>query len=162
MSKKALYAGSFDPLTSGHLDLITRAAKLCDELVVGVIANPDKKPLFSLEERASMIAEVTKDIPNVSVDCFSGLLAEYVNKNEFDMVVRGLRAASDFESEQMMAQMNARLYDDKVETVFLMTSPAYSFVSSSMMKEVYRLGGNIDGLVPEHVLKCIKEKIKPQ
>ena len=160
MNKKALFAGSFDPLTSGHLDLIQRAAGFCDRLVVGVIANPGKSPLFSLEERVAMIKEVTKDIPNVSVECFSGLLAEYVNKNGFDMVVRGLRTASDFESEKMMAQMNARLYEGRVETVFLMTSPEYSYISSSMMKEVFSLGGSIEGLVPEHVLSCMKAKIK--
>lgn len=158
MSKKALFAGSFDPLTSGHLDLIKRSAGLCEHLVVGVVANPGKNPLFSLEERKAMIEEVTKDIPNVSVDSFSGLLADYVNANGFDMVVRGLRAASDFESEQMMAQMNSRLYRDGVETVFLMTSPEFSYISSSMMKEVASLGGGIDGLVPDHILKCIKDK----
>lgn len=158
MSKKALYAGSFDPITNGHLDLIRRASKLCDELVVGVIVNPNKKPFFTLEERVDMIEKVTKDLGNVSVDSFSGLLADFVNKNDFDLVVRGLRATSDFESELAMAQMNDRLYKDKVETIFLMTAPEYSFVSSSMMKEVFALGGEIEGLVPDHVLECMKKR----
>ena len=157
--KKALYAGSFDPMTNGHLDLISRASKLCDELVVGVIANPNKKPLFTIGERVKMIEEVTACFPNVKVDSFSGLLADYVNKGDFDIVVRGLRATMDFESEIQMAQMNDRLYHDKVETVFLMTSPKCSFISSSMMKEVFFLGGSIEGLVPDSILEHMKEKV---
>ncbi|MEA4923491.1 MAG: pantetheine-phosphate adenylyltransferase [Eubacteriaceae bacterium] len=155
---KALYAGSFDPLTCGHLDLIRRAAKTCEKLVVGVIENPSKKPLFSAEERMKMIKEATKPIKNVEVDSFSGLLAEYVNKNGFDIVVRGLRGSTDFEYEIQMAQMNARLYEGRVETVFLMTDPGYSFISSSMAKEVSSLGGSIEGLVPDIVLSKMEEK----
>ncbi len=158
MKRKALYAGSFDPLTNGHLDLIKRASKLCDELVVGVIVNPNKTPFITVEERKKLIKAVTKDIENVQVDSFSGLLADYVNENGYDMVVRGLRAASDFETEQAMAQMNDRLYKDKVETIFLMTSPEFSFVSSSGVKEVFKLGGKIDGLVPEYVLDYMKRE----
>ena len=158
MSSKALYTGSFDPMTNGHLDIITRSAKMFDELVVGVIVNPNKHPLFTRDERVSMIEEITADLPNVTVDSFEGLLADYVNKNHFDAVVRGLRATSDFEYEIQMAQMNARLFHDGIESVFLMTSPEYSFISSSMMKEVVSLNGCVNGLVPETILKRIKEK----
>ncbi len=157
--RRALYAGSFDPITNGHLDLIKRASKLCDELVVGVILNPQKKTTFSVEERCKIIGEVVKDIENVSVDSFQGLLAEYVNKEKFTMVVRGLRGNSDFDSEIQMAQMNANLYEGDVETVFLMTDPRHSFVSSSMAKEVHSLGGNVKGLVPDLVLKYMDDKI---
>ncbi|MGI6736548.1 MAG: pantetheine-phosphate adenylyltransferase [Anaerovoracaceae bacterium] len=155
---KALYAGSFDPLTCGHLDLIRRAAKICDRLVVGVIDNPSKVPLFSVAERVAMIREAAAAYPNVSVDHFSGLLAEYVNRNDFDIVVRGLRGSMDFASEIQMAQMNARLYESRVETIFLMTDPGYSYFSSSMAKEVYSLGGDIEGLVPDVVAEKMKEK----
>jgi len=154
--KRALYSGSFDPPTSGHLDIIRRAAKLFDELTVGVIYNPQKSPLFSLDERVSLVREATKDIDNVVVDHFSGLLADYVNENGFDVVVRGLRATTDFEYEIQMAQMNARLFRPGTESVFLMTSPEFSFISSSMIKEVVSLGGSIDGLVPANVLTAIK------
>ena len=157
---KALYAGSFDPLTCGHSNLIERASKICDELVVGVIRNPQKNPYFTVEERVTMIEEAMKDIPNVRVDSFEGLLAEYVNNNGFNMVIRGLRGVSDFDSEIHMAQMNARLYKDNVETVFLMTDPKFSFISSSMAKEVHCLGGSIEGLVPDNVLRAMEEKLK--
>lgn len=153
MRTKALYTGSFDPLTNGHFNIIERAAKLYDELTIGIIANPSKKSMFSLEEREKMIREAVKSLDNVKVDCFSGLLADYVNDNGFNVVVRGLRAAMDFEYEIQMAHMNARLFNETVETVFLMTDPKYSFISSSMMKEVHSLGGSIDGLVPEEILK---------
>ena len=129
-----------------------------DELVVGVIVNPNKKPLFTQEERVKLIEEVTADLHNVTVECFDGLLADYVNKNHFDAVVRGLRATSDFEYEIQMAQMNACLFDKGIESVFLMTSPRYSFISSSMIKEVVSLNGCVDGLVPEIILKEIKAK----
>lgn len=151
MATKALYAGSFDPLTNGHYDIIKRAAKFCDELVVGVITNPQKKPLIDLERRMKLIEKITEELPNVRVDSFSGLLADYVNDNKFNMVVRGLRSGSDFENEIAMAQMNARLYEENVETVFLMTCPEFAFVSSTMVKEVASLHGNIKGLVPEAV-----------
>ncbi|MGC2873021.1 pantetheine-phosphate adenylyltransferase [Ihubacter sp. rT4E-8] len=156
--KRALYTGSFDPMTNGHLDIITRASKMFDELVVGVIVNPNKNPLFTREERVAMIQEVTGDLPNIRVDSFEGLLADYVNQNHFDAVVRGLRATSDFEYEIQMAQMNACLFDKGIESVFLMTSPRYSFISSSMIKEVVSLGGSVSGLVPPLILEKIKEK----
>lgn len=158
MSSRALYTGSFDPMTNGHLDIIRRASKMFDTIVVGVIVNPNKQSLFTKEERVEMIKQVTSDLPNVEVDCFQGLLADYVNSNNFDAVVRGLRATTDFEYEIQMAQMNARLFNEGIESVFLMTSPRYSFISSSMIKEVVALNGCVDGLVPELILNKIKEK----
>ena len=160
MYTKALYTGSFDPLTNGHLNIIERAAKLYDELTIGIIVNPSKKAMFSLEERKSMIEETLGHLNNVKVEFFSGLLADFVNENGFNVVVRGLRAAMDFEYEIQMAHMNARLFNEQVETVFLMTDPNYSFISSSMMKEVHTLGGSIEGLVPEVILKKMNEKIE--
>ena len=159
MSKKALYSGSFDPMTNGHLDIITRASKMFDELTVGVIVNPNKNPMFTREERVEMIKEVTADLPNVKVDSFQGLLADYVNKNNFNAVIRGLRATTDFEYEIQMAQMNDRLFNEGIESVFLMTSPRYSFISSSMIKEVVSLGGCAEGLVPDLILKKMQAKI---
>lgn len=156
--KKALYAGSFDPLTSGHVNIIERAASICDELVVGVIRNPQKAPYFTVEERVKLIEENVAHLGNVAVDSFEGLLAEYVNNGKFDVVIRGMRGTSDFDCEIQMAQMNARLYNDCVETVFLMTDPRYSFLSSSMAKEVCSLNGNLTGLVPENILKAMEEK----
>lgn len=160
MHIKALYTGSFDPLTNGHLNIIERAAKLYDELTIGIIVNYSKKSMFSLEERKEMIEETLSHLDNVKVEFFSGLLADYVNENKFNVVVRGLRAAMDFEYEIQMAHMNARLFDEQVETVFLMTDPKYSFISSSMMKEVHSLGGSIEGLVPEVILEKMDKKTK--
>ncbi len=160
MIKRVLYAGSFDPITNGHLDLMNRAAKLGDQLIVGVIENHSKKPFFSVEEREDMIRKATEHIPNISVDHFSGLLADYVKSNHIDVVVRGLRATMDFEYEIQMAQMNARLYSDDVETIFLMTCPDYSFVSSSIVKEVFTLDGDIRGLVPDKVLEYMELRCK--
>lgn len=159
MSNKALYTGSFDPMTNGHLDIITRSAKMFDELVVGVVVNPNKHPLFTEQERVNMIKEVTSDLDNVSVESFEGLLADYVNSNGFDAVVRGLRATTDFEYEIQMAQMNERLFNKGTESVFLMTSPRFSFISSSMIKEVVSLNGCVKGLVPEKILDEIVAKI---
>lgn len=153
METKALYTGSFDPPTMGHMNIIERAARLYDELTVGVIDNPSKVSMFSLEEREAMLRETLSNLENVRVDHFSGLLADYVNENDFDVVVRGLRATMDFEYEIQMAQMNAKLFNSTVETVFLMTDPKYSFISSSVVKEVSSLGGCIDGLVPDEILK---------
>ncbi|MCL2436906.1 MAG: pantetheine-phosphate adenylyltransferase [Clostridiales bacterium] len=156
--KKALYAGSFDPITNGHLDIINRAARQYDQLVIGVISNPSKMPCFSVDERKEMIREATTHLSNIEVDSFSGLLADYVNTNRFDVVVRGLRAIIDFEYEIQMAQMNARLYKNNVETIFLMTDPRYSFISSNMIKEVHGLGGDISGLVPDRIFEIITQK----
>lgn len=159
MKRTAVYAGSFDPVTNGHLDIIRRAAKMYDTLTVAVIANVSKKSLFSIEERVEIVREVTKDIPNVVVDSFSGLLADYVNENAFSAVVRGLRATTDFEYEIQMAQMNDRLYTEGTEGVFLMTDPRYSFISSSLIKEVASLGGSVAGLVPDYTLMKINDKL---
>ncbi|MDD2217053.1 MAG: pantetheine-phosphate adenylyltransferase [Eubacteriales bacterium] len=159
MKKKALYVGSFDPITNGHLDIIKRASVHYENVVVGIAANNQKNSFFSFEDRKMMLQEVLKDSPNIKVDIFTGLLANYVNENKFDFVIRGLRATMDFEYEIQMAQMNARLYNHNVETIFLMTNPKYSFISSSLIKEVFSLGGDIQGLVPEIVLEHMKKKV---
>ena len=160
MERKALYAGSFDPLTNGHLNIIERAAKMYDSLTVAIVVNPNKSGFFTVDERVEIAKEVTGHIPNVKVDRFSGLLADYVNENGFVAYVRGLRATTDFENELQMAQMNARLFTEDTETIFLMTDPKYSFISSSLIKEVASLGGSVEGLVPEYVVSRIEEKVK--
>ena len=159
MERKALYAGSFDPVTNGHLNIIERAAKMYDSLTVAIAVNPQKTGFFTIEERVRIAREVTKQIPNVIIDTFSGLAADYVNENGFTAYVRGLRGTADFVNELQMADMNAKLFKCGTETVFLMTDPRYSFVSSSIVKEVALLGGSIEGLVPEYVEKSIREKI---
>ena len=160
MKRTALYAGSFDPITSGHLDIIERASHMFDSITVGVIVNQSKSPLLTLKERMDIVQNVTSSLGNVKVDCFEGLLADYVNKNHFDAVIRGLRATTDFENEIQMAQMNARLYTGNTETIFLMTDPRYSFISSSLIKEVASLGGNVNGLLPEYASRIIQEKLR--
>lgn len=162
MERKALYAGSFDPLTNGHLNIIERASKMFDSLCVAIVVNPNKTGLFSVDERMEIVRETTKHIPNVSVDKFSGLLADYVNANGFSAVVRGLRATTDFENELQMAQMNALLFDGDTETVFLMTDPKYSFISSSLIKEVASLGGEVEALVPGYVVQKLKEQLQEE
>ena len=159
MERKALYAGSFDPVTNGHLNIIERAARMYDSLTVAVAVNPQKTGFFTIDERVEIAREVTKHIPNVKVDTFSGLIADYVNANGFTAYVRGLRGTADFESELYMAQMNARLFKCGTETVFLMTDPRYSFISSSIVKEVASLGGSIEGLAPEYAAEKIREKL---
>ena len=153
----ALYTGSFDPLTNGHLDIIKRAARLYDELTLGIIINPQKKSMFTLEERELMLKETLKSIENVNVDRFSGLTADYVNDNGYNVVIRGLRNAADFGYELQMAQMNNTLFNEGIETVFLMADPKYSFISSSVIKEVFSLGGSIEGLVPDTILEYMKK-----
>lgn len=148
MEVKALYAGSFDPLTLGHLDIIERAASIFDSVTVGVIVNPGKNSLFTLEERVQMVRNATAGISNVKVESFKGLLADYVNDQGFSAVVRGLRNSADFEYELQMANVNAKLYQNNTQTVFLMTSPELSYISSSMVREVASLGGNIESFVP--------------
>jgi pantetheine-phosphate adenylyltransferase len=150
---KMLYAGTFDPVTSGHLDVIRRAAALADELIVGVLMNSAKRCYFTERERFDMLRAATDGLEGVSIDGFGGLLADYVKENGVGAVVRGLRATTDFEYEIQMAQMNARLTEGAVETVFLMTDPKYSFVSSSLIKEVFILGGDVRGLVPDRVFE---------
>ena len=159
MERKALYAGSFDPVTNGHLNIIERAAGMYDSLTVAIAVNPHKTGFFTVEERAEIAREVTKHIPNVKVDTFGGLLADYVNEHGFIAYVRGLRATTDFENELQMAQMNALLFTGDTETVFLMTDPQYSFISSSLIKEVAALGGAVDELVPPYVAQRMREKL---
>lgn len=148
--KKILYSGTFDPLTKGHLDLIRRGSRLADQLVVGIIRNPNKTPMFSVEERKEMIEAEIADLPNVVVDSFEGLLVDYVKDNDIDAVLRGLRATMDFEYEIQMAQVNAKLHRE-METIFLMTDERYSYISSSVVREVYTLGGDISDLVPKKI-----------
>ena len=159
MERKALYAGSFDPVTNGHLNIIERAAKMYDSLTVAIAVNPQKTGFFTVEERAEILREVTKHIPNVEIDCFEGLTADYVNEHGFTAYVRGLRAVNDFENELQMAQMNALLFKGGTETVLLMTDPKNSFISSSLIKEVASLGGDVDDLVPPYVVERIREKL---
>ena len=158
MSRTALYSGSFDPITNGHLDIIERSAKLFDSLTVAVIDNVSKSSMFSLDERVRIVKEAVAHIPNVEVASFSGLLADFVNENDFSAVVRGLRSVTDFDYEITMAQMNDKLFD-KAETVFLMTAPGNSFISSSLIKEVASLGGDVSELVPANVLREIRKKL---
>ncbi len=155
---KAIYPGSFDPMTLGHMDIIKRSAKLVDELIVGVLNNNTKMPLFSVEERVKMIKEVVCDLPNVRVKSFSGLLVDFAKQEQADMIIRGLRAITDFEYELQMSQVNRKL-DDKVETVFLTTSLDYSYLSSSTVKEVAAFGGDISQFVPECVEKEMQKKM---
>ncbi len=159
MATKALYAGSFDPLTKGHLDIIERASNIFDEIVVGVVVNLEKMPMFSFEERMEMIKEATSHISNITVSMCEGLLADYVNSNGFNVVVRGLRGSSDFDSELQMAQLHEHLYKDKVETVFLMSASRYGYISSTMAKQVISLGGNGEALVPANVLEKMKGRL---
>jgi pantetheine-phosphate adenylyltransferase len=153
---KMLYAGTFDPITNGHLDVINRAARLCDTLVVGVLQNLSKMTQYTPEQRIEMIALATNGLDNVIVDQFDGLLADYVLAHNINVVVRGLRAGVDFEYEIQMAQMNARLYKERAETIFLMTDPSHSFLSSSIVREVWAYSGDIEGLVPGKVLDYMK------
>jgi pantetheine-phosphate adenylyltransferase len=155
--RSAIYPGSFDPVTNGHLDIIERAAKIFDEVVVAVTVNIGKSPMFTIEERLSMLKEAAKHLPNVRVDSFDGLLVRYAEAQGASVIVKGLRALSDFEFEFEMALMNRRL-DTEIETVFMMTNVEYSYLSSSIIKEVSNFGGPIDGLVPEVVLDYLKQK----
>jgi pantetheine-phosphate adenylyltransferase len=154
---KAIYPGSFDPLTNGHLDLIARAAKIFDHLVVAILRNSQKNPLFTVEERVAMLSEGTAEFGNVSVSTFDGLLVDFAREQRAHAVVRGIRAISDYEYEFQMALMNRRLSPD-VETIFLMPDAKYSFVSSRLVKEVFRLGGSVDGLAPKFVIERMKDK----
>lgn len=153
----AVYPGSFDPVTFGHIDIIRRAASLFDTLTVSVLNNRGKSPLFSIHERVNMLEEVCGDIPNVKFDSFSGLLADYVREKEFDVVIRGLRAITDFEYELQMAQTNRKLVPS-ADTVFLTTSLEYAYLSSTTVKEVASFGGNVRLFVPESVAVRIYSK----
>jgi len=160
----AIYPGSFDPITNGHLDLIQRGSRLFDRLIVSVLRNETKSPLFSVEERKEMLLEVVKDYPNVEVDSFNGLLVDYAAGRSASVVLRGIRAISDYEYELQTALMNRRLKPD-LETVFLLANEAHSFISSRLVKEVFGLGGIISGLVPPSVearLQRRMSKTKPK
>ncbi|MEJ8742121.1 pantetheine-phosphate adenylyltransferase [Mediterraneibacter sp. HCN-7094] len=156
---RAIYPGSFDPVTNGHLDVIRRSSKMVDELIVGVLNNNAKMPLFSVEERVKMLKEVTKDIPNVRIYPFDGLLIDFAAKMEAGVVIRGLRAITDFEYELQMSQTNHKLNPD-VETIFLTTSIEYSYLSSTTVKEIASYGGDITQFVPEAVVGKLEQKMK--
>ena len=158
--KSAVYPGSFDPMTLGHLDIIKRASKMFDHLTVSVLDNKAKNALFSVEERVSILKEATKDIPNVSVDSFSGLLVDYANQKDIHVSVRGLRAVTDFEYELQIAQTNRKLSNGSLDTVFLTTSLEYAYLSSSSVKEIAAFHGDISQLVPDFVVKLVHDKYK--
>ena len=158
MPVKALYPGTFDPPTNGHVDLIQRGSKLFDHLTVAILVNPVKNPLFTVEERVEMLEEVTAPLGNVSVSTFDGLMVAFAREVGASAVLRGIRAISDYEHEFQMALMNRRLAPD-VETVFLQPAGRYSFVSSRMVKEVFSFGGDVTGLLPPNVLKRLRGRI---
>jgi pantetheine-phosphate adenylyltransferase len=154
----AIYPGSFDPVTNGHLDLIHRGAKIFDELVVAILRNPEKDPLFSVPERREMLEAMTEDLPNVHVDEFEGLLVDYARTRNAAAVLRGIRAISDYEYELQMALMNRKL-DPGLETIFMMPAEKYSYLSSRLVREVARLGGSVEGLVPPMVAERLRSKV---
>jgi pantetheine-phosphate adenylyltransferase len=158
---KAIYPGSFDPLTNGHLDLIERGSKIFHELIVAILRNSEKEPLFDVAERREMLTEATARWPNVRIDTFSGLLVDYVVQQKAHAVLRGIRAISDYEYELQMALMNRKL-NAQVETVFMMPAEAYSYLSSRLVKEVFRLGGSVHELVPPQVEKRLYKKVRPE
>jgi pantetheine-phosphate adenylyltransferase len=160
--RRAIYPGSFDPVTNGHLDIIERGCKLFDEIIIGILVNPEKQPLFTVEERHEMLTEVVKSISQgrctLRIDSFSGLLVNYAVAQEANVIVRGIRAISDYEYELQMALMNRRL-EPGIETVFMMPAETYSYVSSRLVKEVFQLGGTVTGLVPPLIERRMKEKL---
>jgi len=160
--RRAIYPGSFDPVTNGHLDIIERGCKLFDEIIISILINPDKQPFFTVEERQEMLNEVVDSISKgrctVRVDSFTGLLVNYAVAQQATVIVRGIRAISDYEYEFQMALMNRRL-EPGIETVFMMPAETYSYVSSRLVKEVFQLGGTVAGLVPPFIEKRMKEKL---
>ena len=156
---KAIYPGSFDPVTLGHGDIIRRSTEIVDELIVAVLTNSAKNPLFSVEERVNMIKEITADIPKVKVESFSGLLVDFAKENDANIIVRGLRAVTDFEYELQISQMNRTIYP-KVDTMFLTTSLEYAYLSSTIVKEVASYGGDISHFVPECIIDRIYKKFQ--
>lgn len=157
--KTAIYPGSFDPITNGHLDIIRRSAAIFDHLIVAVSVNHSKKPLFTIEERIKLIEKVTEDIENIEIVTFEGLLADYAKLRDAKVIIKGLRAVTDFEYEFQMALLNKSLNQD-TETLFMATSQNFSFLSSSIVKEIGALGGDLTGLVPEQIMNEIKQKLK--
>ena len=155
---KAIYPGSFDPVTNGHLDLIARGAKIFDHLVVAILRNSSKNPLFTVEERVKMLSEGVASFDNVSIATFDGLLVDFAQEQRAQAVMRGIRAISDYEYEFQMALMNRRLAPE-LETIFMMPDAKYSFVSSRLVKEVFILGGSIEGLVPKFVIDRLKQRV---
>jgi pantetheine-phosphate adenylyltransferase len=155
--RTAIYPGSFDPLTNGHLDLIQRAAKLFDRVVVAVARNEDKRPLFSPNERLSLVKQAVRHLPGVQADTFDGLLIDYVVAQKAQAIVRGLRAVSDFEFEFQLALMNRKL-NENIETIFMMPKDTYTFLSSRIVKEIARLGGDVEAFVPKHVRAALAKK----
>jgi pantetheine-phosphate adenylyltransferase len=158
MSTVAVYPGSFDPLTNGHVDIITRGAKMFDRIIVAILVNAEKAPLFSMDERVEIARAVFASLPSVEVDTFDGLLVDYVERRRAQVIVRGLRAVSDFEFEFQMALMNQRL-NPKIDTVFMMPAEQYTYISSRLIKEVFSLGGRVNGLVPELVEERLRGKV---
>jgi len=161
MSTLAVYPGSFDPLTNGHVDIISRGARLFDRIIVAILLNAEKAPLFTTAERVEITRAVFRDQPKVEVDTFDGLLVDYVERRQAQVIVRGLRAVSDFEYEFQMALMNQRLAP-KVDTVFMMPAERYTYISSRLIKEVFALGGRVSGLVPDTVETRLREKLAAQ
>ncbi len=161
--RRAIFPGSFDPLTNGHLDVIARASPLFDEILIAVLNNPDKQPMFGVDERVSMIEEIVPSLPHdhcrLIVDSFSGLTAEFAKRQNATAIVRGIRAVSDYEYELRMALMNRKL-EPTIETVFFMADEEYSYVSSTLMKQVFLLGGRVDGLIPPLVEAKMREKLR--
>ena len=158
MEKRAIYPGTFDPMTNGHIDLVTRAANMFDHVILAIAASPSKKPMFSLEERVALATQVTAHLPNVEVLGFSELMAHFAQHQNANILVRGLRAVSDFEYEMQLANMNRHLMPT-LESVFLMPSKEWSFISSSLVKEVARHGGDIAPFVPEIIAQALSEKL---
>ena len=157
---RAIYPGSFDPVTYGHIDIMRRSCKIVDELIVGVLSNKAKIPLFSVEERVKILKEATKDLPNVQIDSFSGLLVDYAREKDLHVIVRGLRAITDFEYELQMAQTNRMLSHEKIDTVFLTTSLEYAYLSSSAIKQIASFDGDITPCVPDFVADLIYDKYR--
>ena len=157
--RTVIYPGSFDPLTNGHLDVITRATKLFDRVIVAVARNESKQPLFSLEERRQMVARATRTLSSVETDSFDGLLMEYAESKSAQAVIRGLRAVSDFEFEFQLALMNRKL-NERIETIFMMPKDTYTFLSSRIVKEIAKLGGDVSPFVPPHVRAALAAKLK--
>jgi pantetheine-phosphate adenylyltransferase len=158
--RTAIYPGSFDPLTNGHLDVIQRAAKLFDRVVVAVAQNDSKQPLFTQAERLALVRQAIGHLPHVKADSFDGLLIEYVKRRKAQAIVRGLRAVSDFEFEFQLALMNRKL-NENIEAIFMMPKDTYTFLSSRIVKEIARLGGDVSAFVPRHVEAALKKKLKP-